>query len=95
MVKAFYDYVPNRMKRMYAKKEQDLPQFNCSDCNKLQCGNFCSYYNRPVKAKENKCFNHSRYGTVAKTFRISENIEEIIRAEEEERLRKIRLCTID
>ena len=42
-----------------AKKEK-LPEFNCATCTRCE-GKYCSFYDRYVDVKYNRCFNHSKY----------------------------------
>ena len=58
------------------------PEHYCEDCTK-RCLNRCTFFQRPVVKDWNRCFYHSYYSPVAASFRCPDNLEEIMKAEEE------------
>ena len=66
------------------KKEVKTPDFYCESCEK-RCGSRCTFYQRPVVADYNRCFNHSNYSPIQAVFKAKEDLEKIIE-EEQERL---------
>lgn len=61
---------------MYVTKTQEvIPKFTCRTCMRFQ-NKRCTFYDRPMD-KNNRCFNHSNYHTVATKYQSPENITEI------------------
>lgn len=67
------------------KKEEAVkaPDFYCESCSK-RCENRCTFYNRYIVKDYNRCFNHSLYAPTTITFKIPDNLEEIIQKEEKQ-----------
>lgn len=64
-------------------KEVKTPAFKCYDCQHCD-GTKCDFYNRPVDTRLNRCFNHSNYVIPTQTtFKVTDNLEEIIKEEQE------------
>ena len=63
------------------KLDKDIPKYACSSCTK--CSNkWCSFFNRRVEPKFNKCFNHTFYHTVATKYQAPANLAERVNEEE-------------
>lgn len=63
------------------EKEVKIPKWLCNSCTKCVASH-CSFFNRHVDVTYNKCFYHSSYSPLSVSFRIPENLEEIIEREE-------------
>lgn len=74
--------IPKEFKQ---KNEENVPKYFCKTCTK--CSNkYCSFFNRRVDPKYNRCFNHSNYHPVATSYVSPVNIKEIALANEEKQI---------
>lgn len=66
------------------KKSEEVkpPIYYCYSCSCF-CNNRCNFFNRPVIKDYNKCFHHTFYHPISAVFKTPDNLEEIIKAEEE------------
>lgn len=60
------------------------PKYFCNSCDR--CYNKrCSFFDRPIIPDYNRCYYHSKYSPVAIKFKAPDNLEQIIKEEEEKK----------
>lgn len=72
-----------RIRKTY-KEAHEIPQpkHYCSTCAKLKSDKTCILFERRVEPDYNRCFFHSYYSPIEASFKVSANLEEIIKEEE-------------
>ena len=65
-------------------KELDVkpPKFHCNSCTK-RVENRCTFFNRHIEPDLNKCYYHSNYSPVLASFKVQENLDELVEKEQE------------
>lgn len=63
--------------------KESQPKYFCASCTSLKPDLKCDYFKRRVEPSYNRCFCHSHYKPIQATFKVTDNLDEIIEAEKE------------